>query len=170
MAGLRGTVGIRWRSGSNPHPGKECNMPDSKSLLVPLVQMTIDSAEGYEAAAENATAPELKQVLRDQATKRRQLVADLNTELVRLGGERQERGTMTGAAHQIWTRISTAFKNKDEAAAERVEEGEDFLEKRFREALGRKEWDPATLQVLQDAHARISEGERLTDRLEDRYD
>ena len=145
-------------------------MPDSKTLLTSLVQMTIDSAEGYERAAENAKAPELKQVLRDQAAKRRQLVADLNPELVRLGGERQERGTTTGAAHQIWTRISTAFKDKDEAAAERVEEGEDYLEKQFREALGRKDWDPATLRVLQEAHARVKEGERLTDRLEDRYD
>ncbi len=145
-------------------------MPESTTLLTSLVQTTIDSAEGYERAAEHAKAPELKRVLRDAAAKRRQLVADLNAELVRLGGERQERGSTSGAAHQIWTRISTAFKDKDEAAAERVEEGEDYIEKKFREALDRKDWEPATLRVLQRAHAQVKEGERLTDRLEDRYD
>lgn len=145
-------------------------MPGSTTLLTSLVQTAIDSAEGYDRAAEHAKSPELKQVLRDAATQRRRLVADLNAELVRLGGERQERGSTTGAAHHIWTRISTAFKDKDEAAAERVEEGEDYLEKQFREALDRKDWDPATLRILQQAHAHIKEGERLTDRLEDRYD
>jgi uncharacterized protein (TIGR02284 family) len=124
----------------------------------------------YESAAEHAKPPALKQVLRDQAAKRRQLGGDLNAELVRLGGERQKRGTTSGAAHQIWTRVSTAFKDKDEAAAERVEEGEDYIEKKFRQALDRKDWDPTTLTVLQHAHAQVKEGERLTDRLEDRYD
>ena len=161
---------VAFRANDLPGYRKEVNMADAKKQLSSLVQMVIDSAEGYESAAENARAPELKQVLRDQAAKRRQLIADLNAELVRLGGERQERGTTTGAAHQIWTRISAAFKDKDEAAAERVEEGEDYLEKQFREALDRKDWDPATLRILQQAHAHIKEGERLTDRLEDRYD
>ncbi|MDX6749679.1 PA2169 family four-helix-bundle protein [Geminicoccaceae bacterium 1502E] len=145
-------------------------MSESTTLLTSLVQTTIDSAEGYERAAEHAKAAELKQVLRDQAARRRQLVNDLNTELVRLGGERQERGTTSGAAHRIWTQVSTAFKDNDEAAAERVEEGEDYLEKKFREALDRSDWEPATLRVLQQAHAQVKEGERLTDRLEDRYD
>jgi uncharacterized protein (TIGR02284 family) len=149
---------------------RSCRMPESTTLLRSLVQTTIDSAEGYDRAAEHAKAPELKRVLRDAAAKRRQLVADLNAELVRLGGERQERGSTSGAAHQIWTRISTAFKDKDEAAAERVEEGEDYIEKKFREALDNKDWEPATLRVLQQAHAQVKEGERLTDRLKERYD
>jgi len=145
-------------------------MPESTSLLRSLVQTTIDSAEGYDRAAEQARSPELKAVLQDAAEKRRQLVTDLNTELVRLGGERQERGSTAGSAHQIWTRISTAFKDRDEAAAERVEEGEDYIEKKFREALDRQDWEPATRQVLQRAHGQVKEGERLTDRLEDLYD
>jgi len=145
-------------------------MTDSTGKLTSLVQMTIDSAQGYQRAAEHAGAPELKKVLQDQAADRRQLAAVLNGELVRVGGERQQSGTTSGAAHQIWTRITTAFKDRDEAAAERVEEGEDYLEKQFREALDRKDWDPVTLAVLQQAHAQIQEGERLTDRLEERYD
>ena len=145
-------------------------MADTTKILTSLVQTTIDSAEGYENAAEQAKAPQLKQVLREQAAKRRSLVADLNSELVRLGGDRQERGSTTGTAHQLWTRITTAFKDKDKAAAERVEEGEDYIEKKFREALDNKDWDPATLRVLQQAHAQVKEGERLSDRLEDLYD
>ena len=31
-------------------------------------------------------------------------------------------------------------------------------------------WDPITLRVLQQAHAQVKQGNRLTDRLGDRYD
>ena len=96
-------------------------MPEETSLLISLVQTAIDSAETYQRAVEHAVTPELKQVLRDQAAKRRQLVDDLNAELVRLGGERQERGTTGGVAHQIWIRIRSALKDEDRAATERVE-------------------------------------------------
>lgn len=145
-------------------------MADRIKLLTSLVQTTIDSAEGYERAADHAKSNDLKQVLRNAAVERRQLVEKLNKELVRLGGQRQDSGSTTGKAHQLWTRISTAFKDKNEAATERVEEGEDYIDNRFREALDEKDWDPTTRQVLQEAHAQVKQGERLTDQLKERYD
>lgn len=145
-------------------------MATTASNLESLVKTAIDSAEGYERAAETAKTEHLKKVLREQATKRRELVAELNQELVRIGGERQENGSATGSLHHAWTRIADAFANGDEAASERVEEGEDYIEKKFREALDQKDWDPRTREVLQRAHSRLAEGERLTDRLEEQYD
>ena len=145
-------------------------MATTVSNLETLIKTTIDSAEGYQRAAETAKTEHLKQVLGDQARKRRELVSELNQELVRIGGERQERGSATGAIHHAWTRISEAFGSGDEAATDRVEEGEDYIEKKFREALDQKDWDPHTREVLQRAHSQIAEGERLTDRLEEQYD
>ena len=95
-------------------------MTDSTGKLTSLVQMTIDSAQGYQRAADHAGAPELKKVLQDQAagpgaSSRRSSMANSSGS----AGERQQSGTTSGAAHQIWTRITTAFKDRDEAAAER---------------------------------------------------
>jgi uncharacterized protein (TIGR02284 family) len=89
---------------------------------------------------------------------------------MRLGGKKRTDGSSMGAAHRAWTSISDAFSSGDEKAAERVEEGEDYIEKKFREALDNKDIQPATREVLQRAHAEIQEGERLTDRLEKQYD
>lgn len=145
-------------------------MTTTASNLESLIRITIDSAEGYERAAETAKSEQLKQVLREQSKKRRDTVAELNEELVRIGGNAQERGSAAGAVHHVWTRISDAFSDGDEAATERVEEGEDYIESKFREALDHNDWDPRTREILQRAHSQIAEGERLTDRLEERYD
>lgn len=145
-------------------------MTTTVSNLESLVKTTIDSAEGYERAAETAKSAELKQILREQGEKRRRLVTDLNQELVRIGGSAQDRGSTAGAVHHAWTRMADAFSNGDEAASERVEEGEDYIEKKFSEALEDKNWDPQTRQVLERAHAEVKEGEKLTDRLEEQYD
>lgn len=145
-------------------------MADTASNLKSLVQTTIDSAEGYQRASETANSPHLKSVLREQSEKRRRLVTELNQELVRIGGESQDRGSTIGSLHHVWTRMTEAFANGDEAATDRVEEGEDYIEKKFSEALEDKDWDPRTRDVLQRAHSQIKEDEQLTDRLEEQYD
>ncbi|EAU39861.1 hypothetical protein FP2506_17334 [Fulvimarina pelagi HTCC2506] len=125
---------------------------------------------GYEAAAEKAKNAGLKQTLRDQAAKRRETIRILNEEIVRLGGERREKGSTMGAAHRAFTGLADAFQDSNKAAVERVEEGEDYIEKKFREALDGADFTPETRSVVQRAHTEISAGERLTDRLEDQFD
>lgn len=143
---------------------------NDRKVLETLTDTAVDSAKGYEKAAELAKTPHLATVLRDQATKRHQLVADLNAEIEQLGGSPRTSGSTAGAAHRAWTAITDAFSKGDEEAAERVEEGEDYIEKKFREALDKGTFDPRTREVLVRAHAQIAEGERLTDRLEKQYD
>ena len=145
-------------------------MADAIRKLQSLTQVTIDSAQGYETAAERAKTPHLKQVLSEAGAKRRRLVDRLNGELVRLGGDRQTSGSASGTAHHVWTRISDAFGNGDEKATDRVEEGEDYLEEKFRDAAADGDFSPDTLELLRGAHAEVKEGERMTDRLEEQYD
>lgn len=145
-------------------------MTQGLNTLQTLTDTTIDSAIGYEKAAEHAKSPTLTETLQRQASQRRKLVDDLNNEIVRLGGEPRNAQSFSGSVHHTWTKISTMFDDADEAAAERVEEGEDYIEKKFREALDNTEFEPQTRQLLQRAHGQIAEGERLTDALEDQYD
>lgn len=145
-------------------------MSNGLNTLQSLTDTAIDSAIGYEKAADQATNAGLSQTLRNEASKRRQVVGALNSEIARLGGETRSDGTFSGGAHRVWTDITTAFGDKNESAAERVEEGEDYIEAKFREALDDASFQPETRQVIQQAHAQICQGERLTDRLEGQFE
>ena len=145
-------------------------MADGLSLLETLTDTAIDSALGYEKAAEKATNSGLKSTLTEQAAKRRDTVEKLNAEIRRLGGEVRTKGSTAGAAHRAFTSLADAFGDSNERAAERVEEGEDYIEKKFREALDKDDLTPESRAVVQAAHREISEGEKLTDRLEEQFD
>ena len=145
-------------------------MTTGLNALQTLTDTAVDSAIGYETAAAKAKNAALKQTLNQQAAKRRETVRMLNDELVRLGGERREKGSTMGAAHRAFTSLADAFQDSNEAAAERVEEGEDYIDKKFREALDRADFAPETRLVVERAHAEIKAGERLTDTLEKQFD
>lgn len=145
-------------------------MADAISKLQALTRITIDSADGYEAAAKTAKTPQLKQTLADAGSRRRRLVERLNGEIARLGGEHQTSGSAAGQAHRAWTQLADAFGGGDERATERVEEGEDYLEEKFRDALDESEFTAETRTLLREVHAEVKEGERMTDALEKHYD
>jgi uncharacterized protein (TIGR02284 family) len=142
----------------------------STKTLETLTDTTIDSVKGYELAAQKAKSPELKRILTEQAAKRRRTVDMLKSEVARQGGSLTTDGTVTGDLHRIWSTIANLFEDADEAAAERVEEGEDYISQKFWHALDKGDLDPATRAIVQRAYDEIIEGEKLTDRLEDMYD
>ena len=145
-------------------------MNTSETVLETLIDTTYDSVDGYRKAAELAKTPVLKQALEAQAATRQATLDSLNAELVRLGGELITKGTMAGGLHRLWLDLTAMFENGDEAAVERVEEGEAYLAKKFEEALEHADLDPETRAVITAAHAEVRAGARLADRLEAQYD
>ena len=144
-----------------------------EKTLETLTDTAIDSAKGYDLAAEKATNPGLQATFRDQAVKRRRTIADLNAEIARIGGTpRDHDGTALGDLHRVWTRIADSFADGDKAAVGRVEEGEDYIRDKFDAAIdgGLLNDEPLTLAAVKKARAEIAEGERLSDMLEDRYE
>ena len=145
-------------------------METTRSTLKSLVETTFDSVEGYRKAAETAKSPPLKAVLTQQAQKRQSTLDMLNQELVRTGGDSVTSGTTAGGLHRLWVDITSLFEKSDEAAAERVEEGEDYLVKKFEEALKAQDLDPSARAAIEKAYLEVKEGERLTDQLAHQYD
>ncbi len=145
-------------------------MGNDVSILQSLTDTAMDSVLGYERAAERATDPALQQVLREQAAKRRTTVDMLNDEISRLGGEPRTEGSAAGAAHRAWVGLADALGDSNENAAERVEEGEDYICEQFEDVIDDEELSPETLTVVQQAYEEIAEGERITDMLEEQYD
>ncbi|KPF63549.1 ferritin-like domain-containing protein [Porphyrobacter sp. AAP60] len=140
------------------------------AALETLIDTTYDSVEGYRKAGETAKSPELKRILSEQAAKRQKTLDKLNAELTRLGGNLVTKGTATGGLHRLWMDLTDLFASGDKVAVERVEEGEDYLAKKFEQALEATDLDPTTRSVVQSALSEIREGERMTDRLADQYD
>ena len=144
-------------------------MTDTATLKT-LADTTFDSVEGYRKAMAKAESPALKQALATRVAAREKTLDALNAELTRAGGQRVAEGTTAGAVHWLWLSITDAFENGDEAAAERVEEGEDYLKEKFEVALKQDDLDPQHRSVIERCFAEIAEGERFGDMIERRYD
>lgn len=135
-----------------------------------LVDTTFDSVEGYRKTGEKADSPQLKGALNERLAARQKTLETLNAELQRQGDELVTKGTTAGAAHRLWTDIADVFESGDEAAAERIEEGEDYLKKKFEEALEHADLHEQERAVVQQCYAEICEGERFGNMIEKQYD
>ena len=142
----------------------------SSTVFKSLTDTTYDSVEGYRQAGEKADSPQLKQALQQRCQSREQTLQQMNAELQRQGDELVTKGTMTGEAHQMWQSITSAFENDDEAAAERVEEGEDYIKGKFEQALESDQLEAQERVIVQQAYAEICEGERFGDTIAKQYD
>lgn len=145
-------------------------MTTDASTLETLTDTAIDSVRGYREAATRATDANLKQKLSEQADKRQRTVDMLNEEIGRLGGQPRTTGSTAGAAHRAWTGLADALGDSNENAAERVEEGEDYIAEKFEQAIEDGNLSPASLEVVRRAYVEISEGERVSDALAEAYD
>ncbi|MGB3737733.1 MAG: PA2169 family four-helix-bundle protein [Pontixanthobacter sp.] len=144
-------------------------MNDHQKALKSLADTTFDSVKGYKMASEKANSPQLKQALAQCAQQREQTLGQLNAELTRQGVEQVD-GTVLGSAHQMFASVVGAFENGDENAVERVNEGEDYLAKKFQSALDDDDLDPQSRQVVQTAYQDIQAGERMSDQLKKQFD
>lgn len=145
-------------------------MATAHAIIETLADTTYDSVEGYRKAAETVKTPALKQILTEQGNKRQATLDKLNAELQRLGGNLVTKGTAAGELHRLWVKLTALFEDGDEAATERVEEGETYLAKKFEEALENDMLDPMSAAVVLDAHAEILAGKRTAQQLEKAYD
>ena len=134
-----------------------------------LTQTTFDSVEGYKVAKEKAESSALKSALDRRLNSRQETLTKLNTALENQGEDRITSTSMGADAHQWFTNISDSFSEGDEAAAKRVEEGEDYIAGQFKDALEDKDLDAQSRSLLQGAYQEIAQGERFSDMLEKQY-
>ena len=146
-------------------------MTQTVETLKSLTQTTYDSVEGYRKAAEKAVSPALKQALERRMSERSRTLTKLNDALKSRGEDPITSSSTVASMHQVFLNIVDSFENGDEAAAERVEEGEDYIAEKFREVLEDKNdrFDNETRMVIQSAYREIREGEKFGDMIERQY-
>jgi uncharacterized protein (TIGR02284 family) len=129
------------------------------STLNTLITTTIDSVTGYEDSATNIDNERLRQIFRERASERQQVVEDLRAEVRRLGGDPDNSGSFLGKAHQRFEDLKAAVTGRDEKAIiNEVERGEDYLKEKFETALNDGSLSGESRQVVERAYQSVRSG------------
>ena len=106
-------------------------------VLNSLIETTLDSANGYREAAENADAPQYKTLFEERARRRMELTRQLQDEVRSFGGEPETDQSLLGKAHNKFVDIKNALTGggSDKAVIDEVERGEDVIKGKYEHAL-----------------------------------
>lgn len=109
--------------------------------------------------AENVDNERLRQVFRERADERQQIVSDLREEVRRLGGNPEESGTFLGKAHQRFEDLKAAITGRDEKAiVNEVERGEDYLKAKWQNALEDGDLGSEARQLVERSYQSVRAG------------
>ena len=109
---------------------------DAISTLNTLIATTIDSVTGYEDSAQNIDNERFREIFRQRASERQEVVEQLRAEVRRLGGNPEDDGSFLGKVHQRFEDLKAAVTGRDEKAIiNEVERGEDYLKEKWQAAL-----------------------------------
>jgi uncharacterized protein (TIGR02284 family) len=140
------------------------------STLNNLIETCKDGQNGFQTAAGGVHRSELKTLFHQYSQQRAQFAGELQSEVLRLGGDPTQAGSVAASLHRGWIDIKAAVTGYDEnAVIAECERGEDSAVKNYSEALeGDLPNDVRTIVERQhaqvrEAHDRIRSLERATD-------
>ncbi|RZJ08246.1 MAG: PA2169 family four-helix-bundle protein [Rubrivivax sp.] len=109
---------------------------DIIDTLNDLIETSKDGEYGFRTSAEYLKDTSLKQSFLARAEECRQAAADLQAQVVRLGGDAEDSGSAAGALHRGWVAVKgTLAGYTDKAILEETERGEDTALASYRKAL-----------------------------------
>jgi uncharacterized protein (TIGR02284 family) len=104
-----------------------------------LIETCRDSQSGFQSAAEGVKDPALKHLFEQYGLQRAKFVGELQNEVLHLGGDPENTGSVAGALHRGWINIKSAVTGKNEhSILEECERGEDAAVKNYTDALNRQ--------------------------------
>jgi uncharacterized protein (TIGR02284 family) len=126
-------------------------------VLNSLIETTLDSANGYREAAENAREGELRTLFAERARRRMDLTRQLQQEVRTFGGDPEDDQSMLGKAHNKFVDLKNAIMGgqSDTAVIDEVERGEDFIKGKFEAAARDDELPMEARQVVTQACEQI---------------
>jgi len=125
-------------------------------VLNSLIETTLDSAHGYEEAAENAREGQLKTMFAERSRRRMDLARQLQQEVRTFGGEPEDSQSMLGKAHNKFVDLKNALTGGDEKAViNEVERGEDVIKAKFQKAMNNDDLPANARQVVSRAYESI---------------
>jgi uncharacterized protein (TIGR02284 family) len=118
-------------------------------VLNDLIETTLDSARGYEEAAEHVKDGQLKTMFADRSHKRMAMTRQLQAEVRTFGGEPQTGQSMAGKMHNTFVDLKAALTGGDaKAVIDEVERGEDVIKGKFEKALSEEDLPTAARDAV----------------------
>lgn len=131
----------------------------SIAILNTLIATTIDSVNGYEDSAQNIDNERFREIFRERASERQEVVQKLRGEVRRLGGNPEDDGSFLGKAHQRFEDLKAAITGRDEKAIiNEVERGEDYLKEKWQAALQSGELKGESHDLVEQCYQSVKSG------------
>ena len=136
------------------------------TTLNTLIATTIDSVNGYEDSAQNIDNERFREIFRERASERQEVVQKLREEVRRLGGNPEDDGSFMGKAHQRFEDLKAAITGRDEKAIiNEVERGEDYLKEKWQAALQSGELKGESHDLVEQCYQSVKSGHDQMSRL-----
>jgi uncharacterized protein (TIGR02284 family) len=114
------------------------NLPEkSISWLQDLIQINLDSRDGFKGAAEHLKEKHstLEAIFRRLASERDGQAKELQTLVARNAEKPQKSGSASAAVHRAWMDLRSAFGGGEHAILSEAERGEDHIKGKYEEAV-----------------------------------
>jgi uncharacterized protein (TIGR02284 family) len=114
------------------------NLPEkSISWLQDLIQINLDSRDGFKGAAEHLKEKHstLEAMFRQLANERDIQAKELQTLVARNAEKPQKSGSASAAVHRAWMDLRSAFGGGEHAILSEAERGEDHIKAKYEEAI-----------------------------------
>jgi uncharacterized protein (TIGR02284 family) len=109
---------------------------DTIDTLNTLIETSKDGEYGFRTSAEHLKTADIKQLFTRRAEECRQAAAELQQIVARLGGDAEDGGSVSGAAHRGWVAVKGTLSGYSEKSIlEETERGEDAALEAYRKAL-----------------------------------
>ena len=120
---------------------------DVIDTLNKLIDTCKDGEYGFRTSAEHVRSEHLRSVFLERAESCRQGATELQQAVVRCGGKPDEHSSASGTLHRGWLGLKGVLTgDRDQAALNECERGEDAALARYREALKQ---DPAESDIAE---------------------
>ena len=128
-------------------------------ILNGLIATTIDSVDGYRAAAEHADNERFRSMFMERADERDDVASELEDHARALGGTPEDDGTVLASAHRFFMNLRDSVSGtSDEAIIAEVERGEDHIKAKYEEALADEDVSSETRAIIRECYGSVKEG------------
>jgi uncharacterized protein (TIGR02284 family) len=129
------------------------------STLNGLIATVLDSIDGYQSAAQDVENQQFRSMFEARARDRQAIVADLQAQVARCGGNPEDDGTLLAGAHRAFMGLRDAVSGRDDRAViAEVERGEDHIKAKFEDALADTTLSEESRQIVMRAWDSVKAG------------
>lgn len=118
-----------------------------------MIAVSLDGAGTLAKGADIIKDPRIKTLLTELAMERDRIVSRLKEEVRGLGGTPEDRGTVVGSAHRLYTEVKIALAPHDRRAViEEIQRSEERVREKFQELLAQDKALPPAIREIVEQH------------------